>query len=80
MALKITKAQYAHLIREILDALKDDIKGGGMYDFSAPDVYSEHPMSQVKFWVADSSMQGFFMYGQAKSKRSLSEVKGKRRK
>jgi hypothetical protein len=38
MALKITKAQYAHLIREISDALKDDIKGGGMYDFSAPEV------------------------------------------
>jgi hypothetical protein len=47
MALKITKAQYAHLIREISDALKDDIEGGGMYDFSAPEVYSEHPMSQV---------------------------------
>jgi hypothetical protein len=58
MALKITKAQYAHLIREISDALKDDIKGGGLYDFAAPEVYSEHPMSQVKFWVADGSMQG----------------------
>jgi hypothetical protein len=58
MALKITKAQYAHLIREISDALKDDIQGGGMYDFAAPEVYSEHPMSQVKFWVADGSMPG----------------------
>jgi hypothetical protein len=58
MALSITKKQYAHLIREISDALKDNIKGGGMYDFAAPEVYSEHPMSQVKFWVADGSMQG----------------------
>jgi hypothetical protein len=46
------------LIREISDALKDNIKGGGMYDFAAPEVYSEHPMSQVKFWVADGTMQG----------------------
>jgi hypothetical protein len=37
MALSITKKQYAHLIREISDALKDNIKGGGMYDFSAPE-------------------------------------------
>jgi hypothetical protein len=58
MALSITKKQYAHLIREISDALKDNIRGGGMYDFAAPEIYSEHPMSQVKFWVADGTMQG----------------------
>jgi hypothetical protein len=45
MALKITKAQYAHLIREISDALKDNITGGRMYDFSALEVYSEHPIN-----------------------------------
>lgn len=58
MALKITKKQYAHLIREISDALKSNISGGGMYDFAAPEVYEHHPMSQVQFWVADDEMDG----------------------
>ena len=58
MALTITKKQYAHLIREISDALKSNISGGGMYDFAAPETYEFHPMSQVQFWVADDEMDG----------------------
>ena len=54
MALKITKKQYAHLIREISDALKSNISGGGMYDFSAPETYEFHPMSQVLLRTADN--------------------------
>jgi len=58
MALKITKQQYGQLIREIEKSLKDNISGGGLYDFGAPDAYEAHPMGALQFWVADPDMEG----------------------
>eukprot|EP01048_Picozoa_sp_COSAG05_P034406 COSAG05_NODE_14368_length_398_cov_31.702341_1_plen_38_part_10 len=35
--LKLSKNQYAHLVRDIERLLKEHMSGGGLYDFSAPE-------------------------------------------
>jgi len=58
--MELSKSQYAHLVRQIESAIKDsfEIKGGGRYDFSAPDTLEYHPLSNVSFFVEDDDMEG----------------------
>ena len=42
--LKLSKSQYAELIRDIEDTLKEHMmSGSGLYDFSAPETLELHP-------------------------------------
>jgi hypothetical protein len=58
--MELSKSQYSHLVRQIESAIKDsfEIKGGGRYDFSAPDTLEFHPLSNVPFFVEDDDMEG----------------------
>ena len=40
--LKLSKSQYAELIRDIEDTLKKHMAGGGRYDFAAPETMEMH--------------------------------------
>ena len=56
--LKLSKNQYAHLVRDIERLLKEHMSGGGLYDFSAPETLEYHPLSSLEFWVEDPEMEG----------------------
>ena len=56
--LKLSKAQYAELIRDIEDTLKKHMVGSGRYDFGAPETLELHPVMDMPFWVHDSEMEG----------------------
>jgi hypothetical protein len=56
--LKLSKSQYAELIRDIEDTLKTHMSGSGLYDFGAPETMDLHPAMDMPFWVHDSQMEG----------------------
>ena len=56
--LKLSKNQYAHLVRDIERLLKEHMSGGGLYDFSAPETLEYQPLSSLEFWVEDPEMEG----------------------
>ena len=53
--LKLSKTQYANLIREIEKSLKKSLTGGGG-DFAAPDTVPY--INDIEFWVEDDSFSG----------------------
>ena len=58
---RLTKSQYAHLVRDIESKLKKhlSVKGGG--GFAAPETLDgiiHHPLSQVQFYVHGSGLEG----------------------
>ena len=59
--LKISKKQYAHLIRDIEKQIKSHLSGGGANDFGAPDsleFLARHPLSALPFFVEDEGLEG----------------------
>jgi len=60
--LVFSKKQYATLVRQIEAALrrfhKAGMKGGGPYDFSAPEMFDAHPLGAVPFYVVDPALEG----------------------
>jgi hypothetical protein len=64
--LKLSKSQYAELIRDIEDTLKTHMSGSGLYDFGAPETMDLHPAMDMPFWVHDSQMEGSGVIDKAK--------------
>jgi len=59
---KLTRKQYAHLVREVESALKriHKMKGGGPDDYGAPQTLEtylyQHPMSMIEFYVDEGGI------------------------